>query len=256
MLNGSPRGKKGNTNILTEAFLGGIEKSRKDISITRVFTNELNIKDCSGCFSCWNKTPGKCIFNDDMETVLENYIEADIIIYATPLYHFGMTAQLKRLIERTLPINKPYMVKIGNQYIHPSRYEKKEQKHILISNCGFPEIHHFDDLVAHMKTITGGLDEAILCTAGEMLRQKESGDLCKEYLEATMKAGSEFIEDGRISEGMRSELKKSFIGIRVFVDVANASWNVPGDTAPSLEEVHGTIGQDNANILSRDSTEK
>ena len=256
MLNGSPRGKNGNTNILTEAFLGGIEKTGKDITVTRVFANALNIRDCSGCFSCWNKTPGKCIFRDDMETVLKNYIEADLIVYATPLYHFGMTAQLKRLIERTLPIIKPYMVKIGNQYIHPSRYEKKEQKHILISNCGFPEMHHFDDLVAHMNTITGGLDESILCTGGEMLALREAGDLCKEYLEAANEAGVEFITDGRISELTRSELKKSFIGVRAFVDVANSSWNVPGDTVPSLEEVHGTIAQEDAggSILSATGT--
>jgi len=246
MLNGSPRGKNGNTNKLTEAFLGGIEKSRKDMAITRVFTNTLKIQDCTGCFGCWNKTPGKCVIHDDMDTVLKNYIEADAIIYATPLYHFGMTAQLKRLIERTLPTIKPYMIKTGDQYVHPSRYENKNQKHILISTCGFPEMHHFDNLVAHMNTITGGLDETILCTGGEMLALKEAGDLCGDYLESAEKAGAEFVAGGRITDGTRSELKKSFIGVRAFVDVANSSWNVPGDTVPSLEEVHGTIEQEYA----------
>jgi multimeric flavodoxin WrbA/putative sterol carrier protein len=251
MLNGSPRGKKGNTEILTEAFLAGIAKTDKGARIDRVYTNTLRIQDCTGCFGCWNKTPGKCVIRDDMEAVLQKYVEADVIIYATPLYHFGMTAQLKRLIERTLPIVKPYMVKMGNQYMHPSRYEKHGQKHILISNCGFPEIHHFDNLVAHMNTITGGLAETILCTGGEMLGLKEAGNLSGNYLESVEQAGLEFASGGSISEGTRMELKKSFIELTAFVNMANSSWNVPGDTAPTLEEVHGIAeAQNPGNILS------
>ena len=152
VLNGSPKGIESNTDILTEAFLNGIKKTDRLVEFQKYYLTTMQINNCTGCYTCWNKTPGKCVFHDDMERILSAYIEADVIVYATPLYHFGMTALLKKMIERTLPIVKPFIVKIGDHYRHPSRYEEKARKHILISTCGFPERHHFDNMVEHFNT--------------------------------------------------------------------------------------------------------
>ena len=53
-----------------------------------IYLKDKDIKHCSGCFTCWTKTPGKCIHKDDMEELLHKISQADVIVYATPLYYY------------------------------------------------------------------------------------------------------------------------------------------------------------------------
>lgn len=254
VLNGSPRGKSGNTEILVDAFLRGIERSGEAVKIRRHYLKDLQIHGCAGCFACWNRTPGTCAFDDDMAPILEDYANADIIVFATPLYHYGMTALLKNAIERTLPLSKPYMVKADGRYHHPARYPRAPRKHVLISNCGFPERHNFDAMVSQFDVLSGGkLDESILCTAGEMLRIPEAKGVCAPYLANAETAGMEFISTGSFSVPTRASLEKNFIGVETFVDMANASWNVPGERPPSAEVAHGLGPEAASNVSFREA---
>ena len=76
VLNGSPRGEKSNTMRLTNAFLNGMAEA---ITITKEIlpVYKMNIKPCTGCFGCWNKTPGKCCISDDMTSVIDKILAAD-----------------------------------------------------------------------------------------------------------------------------------------------------------------------------------
>ena len=239
-LNGSPRGVKGNTQVLLDAFLRGLVKGKKDLEIKTLFINELEINHCKGCFTCWNIAPGECIWKDDMSIILQDYVEADIIIYATPLYYYGITSSLKKLIERLLPLYKPNMVKKDGHYTHPTRHKEKPQKNVLISTCGFPERHHFEPLLQQFNAMGNMLNETILCTEGELLTIGELSDVCSRYVGATEKAGFEFISHGCISLEIHEELKKEFTDVENFVNMANMYWNVPGEKPPSYEETHGS----------------
>jgi len=233
-INGSPRGRKSNTQVLVEAFLEGA--AREGASGETLFASELSVKDCVGCFSCWNVTPGVCVHKDDMPQVLEKMREADVLIWATPLYHYGMTARLKRILERTLPLVKPWMIKDGEHFGHPLRYEGKPWKMIAISNCGFPEPHHFHALKAHFLQLLEGHEENFLgtafCTAGELLRVPECRPLVAPYLDMVRKAGEEVVRQGFIPEEISSALSCPLVDVETFVLEANKSWNVPGEEPP------------------------
>lgn len=240
VLNGSPRGDKGNTNVLSEAFLKGMRQADGGIKVKTYLCNKMSVSNCTGCFGCWNKTPGVCIFKDDMPALLKDYLAADVILYVTPLYYYGMTALLKKVIERLLPLNKPYMVKEDGKYTHSKRYDEKKHKHILISTCGFPERHNFRSMIDHCDVLAGGkLDESILCTGGELLTMTELAEVTGGYIGAATKAGYEFLSSGKISAETATELEKGFVGTEAFVDMANMYWNVPGDNPPPAEIVHG-----------------
>jgi multimeric flavodoxin WrbA len=98
----SPR-KQSNTGILLdEALLG----SRDEGAETEVFSvSGKNIAPCDGCSAC-GKT-GKCHIQDDMQVLYEKMLEADGIIFGTPIYFYGMTAQAKAIIDRTISLNRP-----------------------------------------------------------------------------------------------------------------------------------------------------
>ena len=96
VLSGSPR-NKGNTARLTEGFMKGAEASGKEITLFRVAG--LQIGGCRGCGHCF-KNQGVCIQQDDMPPVLEALRKADALVLASPVYYWGVTAQLKLVIDR------------------------------------------------------------------------------------------------------------------------------------------------------------
>lgn len=240
-INGSPRARKSNTDRLLKPLLAGAQQAGATMEI--LYAAELDIKDCLGCFCCWQKTPGRCVINDDMAAVLEKILASDIVIWGTPLYHYGMTARLKRILERTLPLAKPYIVKRDGHYHHPARYPDRHSAYMLVANCGFPERHHFDAILEHFRMLAidgASLIGAILCPAGEVLAYVDS----EWYYAALRNAGREIVTTGKVSDETAALLAKDIIPLDAFLASANASWQVPGETAPTLAEAMGEAPQD------------
>lgn len=92
---GSPR-KGGNSDQLLDRALEGARSAGAEI--LRVYTRELKMGGCVECGGC-EKT-GKCVVEDDMQGVYPLLQEADVIILASPIFFYGVTAQLKALIDR------------------------------------------------------------------------------------------------------------------------------------------------------------
>ncbi len=226
VLNGSPRGKAGNTAKLTDKFLQSYRAvQKKEINLNYIQLKDKQIKTCTGCFSCWTTSPGECILADDMESLMENYINADLILWATPLYQHGMTSLMKRFTERTLPLNHPKIVEIEGKYTHPQRHDLSDQENILIATCGFPERENFNVLEAHFEQLLGEkLDEKILTVMGELLRKEPLASRISWYLEAVEQAGKEYAENRNFTAKTRKTLKKPLVPVDDFIEMANASW--------------------------------
>ncbi len=98
VLSGSPR-KNGNSDILCDAFIQGATDAENEVEKIRVAEKKINY--CLGCYYCKDHD-GKCVFNDDMGEILQKIIDADVLVFATPVYFYSMCAQLKTLIDRTV----------------------------------------------------------------------------------------------------------------------------------------------------------
>ena len=126
VINGSPKGTGSNSYRLTAAFLEGMKQTLPYIQTRELFISQTDIKPCRGCFSCWNRTPGQCHIQDDMQQVIQDLLWADITIWSFPLYYFTVPGSLKNLIDRQLPMLLPFMEEkegqVGNGN-HPSRYD-------------------------------------------------------------------------------------------------------------------------------------
>jgi len=97
--------KNGYTQYITDKLVAGAKDC--DGSITDINLADKKINHCSGCYHCWLKDPGHCVHNDDMEKILQAFLDADVILCATPLYHYSMSSILKKFFERTLPLTAP-----------------------------------------------------------------------------------------------------------------------------------------------------
>ena len=103
VFNGSP--KEGNTSAMIKAFCEGAKEAGHEVEVLHV--GKMKIAGCLGCEYCHTKGEGKCIQKDDMEKVMPAYLESDMIVFASPIYYFGMTAQLSAAMQRVYCIGKP-----------------------------------------------------------------------------------------------------------------------------------------------------
>jgi len=114
---GSPR-RGGNTEILLEEALKGAE--REGAEIERLYLSDLKITPCTECHGC--DSTGDCIILDEMQKIYPKLLEADIIILASPIFFYGVTAWAKTLIDRSQAlwakkylVNDPAMGKRGKR---------------------------------------------------------------------------------------------------------------------------------------------
>lgn len=98
VLSGSPR-KGGNSDILCDQFIKGAEELGH--LVTKIYVSDCKIGSCNACYDC--KKSGICVQKDDMTDILQQMINADVIVLATPVYFYSMDGQMKTLIDRTLP---------------------------------------------------------------------------------------------------------------------------------------------------------
>lgn len=88
--------KHGSSNLLADSFIHGAEESGHTVTVFDA--GHSTIHPCLGCEVCGMSGP--CCQKDDMETVRELLLQADMAVFATPLYYFGVSAQLKAVIDR------------------------------------------------------------------------------------------------------------------------------------------------------------
>ncbi|MBU2548041.1 MAG: flavodoxin family protein, partial [Proteobacteria bacterium] len=166
--NGSPRTKAGATDLITQRFMDGAAEAGAEIET--IYLSKQKINYCSGCFACWMVHPGVCIHKDDMAEILDKRTAADMLVFASPVYVDGFSAQMKTMMDRCMPLGTPFIVERDGHARHPgqARYKRKSPaKMVLITTCGFGEMDNFEPIVMHMRAMARNM-------AGEYL-----GDLVR-----------------------------------------------------------------------------
>lgn len=96
ILVGSMR-KGGNTDLLAQAFAEG---AREDNTVEIISVADYKVNPCIGCNSCFAREGNKCFQIDDMDSIYDKLKTADIVVVASPVYFYGISAQLKVVIDR------------------------------------------------------------------------------------------------------------------------------------------------------------
>jgi multimeric flavodoxin WrbA len=182
---GSPR-KKGNSEVLTEAFLEGVREAGGDPEIIRLC--DLTINPCISCGGCDDS--GKCVVEDDMTPLYEKIITIDKIILASPIFFYGITAQAKAFIDRTQALwnRKRLLVQKGEWIDNP------ERKGFFISVAATKGSKIFEGAILTMKY---GYDAMGYQYTGDLLVSgpDKRGDMIKSdmKLKEAKEAGRNFI---------------------------------------------------------------
>lgn len=121
---------------------GGDDWSRYLEELTTAFEEEhdvdvfslarMNLQYCRGCWTCWWKTPGECVLKDDAEAVFRSVINADLVIFASPLSAGFTSSLLKKITDRLIVLVHPYIEIRNNECHHIKRYERYPDIGVLL----------------------------------------------------------------------------------------------------------------------------
>lgn len=99
-------------------------KNEERFCINYFTLREMNIKYCCGCWSCWSKTPGECSQKDEMPEILRSVIQSDMTVFISPIVMGFVSAQIKKINDKMIPLVHPYIGIYENELHHKKRYRK------------------------------------------------------------------------------------------------------------------------------------
>lgn len=100
------------------------ELKNNNLQVEEILLKEKEIADCLGCFKCWVKTPGICIIDDYGRETAAKLINSDLIIFLTPIVFGSYSYQLKKALDRMIPLISSYFKKVNGEIHHKKRYSK------------------------------------------------------------------------------------------------------------------------------------
>lgn len=201
---GNPR-KNGYTSYVTNLVLEGVRSAGAEVGEIDACAAKIN--PCIGCYHCWTVTPGACIYKDDMAEILERVLEADLLLFATPVYYYTVSSAIKKLLERTLPLTKQgfaFTPKdcMRNLTRYPERWEGKKLAYVaaaaLKNPANFTGLRNTFDLLADGFNVelAGGIVRPEAYLLQFSLAKPKT---VKTVETALVQAGREMVTEGKVS---------------------------------------------------------
>lgn len=139
VVTGSPH-RRGTSFLLADEFIRGVREQGADVY--RFDAAFRRVTACSGCDRC-GLGSAPCVYRDDMFELNPHLLESSLIVFCTPLYYYGFSAQLKLVIDRFYAIN--------TQFHHGRRA-------VLLATAWNSQDWTFESLVSHYKTLCRYMD--------------------------------------------------------------------------------------------------
>jgi multimeric flavodoxin WrbA len=213
-INGSPRMEKGNTALLLNSFIRGMQDGGAEVEL--LYASRLKIKPCScGVMSCWDELPGECCIKDEMQSVYPKLKEAEILVLATPVY-IPLPGDMQNFINRLCPLLDPTLAFRDGRTRARLNRDVKIRQIVLISTSGWWEKANFATVVQVVEQFAA---DASLDFAGAVLRphvhlMKKQGALSEEgegVLKAAWRAGYELLTQRAITQATLDEISRPLI---------------------------------------------
>jgi len=177
VLHGSPR-KNGSSDTLAEHFIQGLNADGRN-NIKEFYANDVKVKPCQGCLTCAKLGNVTCAIEDDMQQIYSAFVDAEIVVWATPMYWGYMTAQLKTILDRMEALaSGPQDNWKGKTFVVIITYH-----------------HHYQSTVAFFERITPFFGVKLHTIIYHSLSKDEDKDVhvsnCKEKLEEAFTLGKD-----------------------------------------------------------------
>jgi FMN-dependent NADH-azoreductase len=233
-INSSPHKGNGNTALVLTPFLEGMKEAGAEIET--VYTEDLNIRPCRGDLACLCRPSGTCILSDDMDRLMPKVRDADVLVFASPLYVDGVNGPMKTLLDRLVPLLQIYIENRQGHSRHTPK-DNKVRKIVLVSNCGFWEKDNFDPVISHMQALSKNMNAefagALIRPNGPLLRSAaHTGIPYEDIPKAAKNAGCELVNEGKIKASTLDIISREMVSYEKFIEIS-------GPMMTSLAELLG-----------------
>jgi multimeric flavodoxin WrbA len=219
-VNGSHKGKAGNTDIMVTVFLQGAEDAGAET--VNILLAEKDIKFCQACKACWFSSPGKCVLDDDMNELVSLLRAADVWLWATPLYFDNISGMLKTFIDRLMVLGSPRWTKdAAGECRHLTA--TPIPKLMMLANCGYPERSQFQAIShwfnRHARNLGTQIIGEIYCSEGALLsaQDKQIRPIADRYLQVLQTAGREIATGLALSPNTEKLLEQPLIPADLYI---------------------------------------
>lgn len=162
VLNGSPR-VNGTTSGMVKSFVKGAQSAGHSVEVVQVGT--MKISGCTACEYCHGKGDGECAIKDDMQKVYEVIADAEMIVFASPVYYWSFSGQMQSTITRFYALGRP----------------AKTNKYAMILSSASPNVYNalksqFNDIVSYFGATNVGIVTAF---GGERTSEEKHAEIEK-----------------------------------------------------------------------------
>ncbi|WP_040213244.1 NAD(P)H-dependent oxidoreductase [Clostridium polynesiense] len=142
--------------------------------------SNLKISNCVGCFSCWTKTPGKCVIRDDATKVYPIIAKSDNVLYVSKIKYGCYGSIMKTMLERAIPIQQAF-IRLLNGEVHHVQRDVSMKKAVIIAygDISKDEQEIFKRLVEHNAHNMNFKEFKIIFTREENLEEVVSKEVIK-----------------------------------------------------------------------------
>ncbi|MCP3875884.1 MAG: flavodoxin family protein [Desulfobacteraceae bacterium] len=210
IINGSHRSENGFTEIVLKKFIKGAESAKAQCEV--LYPSKKKIFPCESCGKCLFETPGACKYNDDMDSVILKMEEADLLVFASPVYFDSMSSNLKKIIERLRSTLDAYF-EFRNGRTYHLKINKKKKNAITIFTAGNPERESFFSISRIFNRIIDNMGWQL---AGEFQFPAShllvaEPEILASQLEAVAISGKEIVLKGEISKKLLEKANSEYI---------------------------------------------
>ncbi len=225
-INSSHRGDKGYTKFLLDLLLNGASEAGANCEI--ISLANLKINPCSACQICHSdKYNLQCIYNtkDDVKNIFNKMAEADLIVFATPVYVFGMTGLMKTFLDRLNSTGNSNDLRLSKSGLifHHINHQLCSKPFVILVCCDNLEDETPKNVISYFHTYSKFMDAPIVGTlvrkSGKIAGHgKDANKLkiypkLKEIYEAYHQAGKDLVVQGKIKHLTQKKANQNFLPI-------------------------------------------
>ena len=150
-------------------------------------------------------------------------LQSNLLIFSYPLYCYGMSAPLKAIIDRILPLSKMTMEKVGDRYEHVGQADYSHLRYVMICGCGFPNSkQNFEPAVSQFKLLFPNGHTILTVPENPMFNVPQAAVVTVPRLEQVKEAGRQYAETGTIDEALMAAICSPMIPEEQYAAIVNA----------------------------------
>ncbi len=222
-MNGSPAKEDSNTAFVLSYLIKGMQ--RKDIEIETIYTSDLDIQPCIGCFKCWSIHIGKCFIKDDMEKVLSKLKKTDLLIFATPVFS-TLPCKFQCFLNRLIPLMEPILEFRDGRTRIKTHEDVKISKIFAVVVGGWWEVENLDLPTKIIEEISATMSIPFLGAlkrphATYLQQFNENTRTLRSIIEDI---GKQLVGPGKVDTDLLEIVKEPLIGESAFRETTNINY--------------------------------